>query len=92
MKARTKDYPAGPIVAFGGCEFVNYEYRDVPAGFEKAAKEHPYLEIEQEPQPEPVSAMVEPVSKPKPPARKRGRPRKTTTRKRAATKPKGTTK
>jgi len=73
MKARTKDYPAGPVVAFGGFEFVTYEWREVPAGFEKAAEQHPFLEIEQV-KPEPVTVAAEPV-KPKAKPRKRA-PRK----------------
>jgi len=86
MKARTKDYPAGPVLAFGGFEFVTYEWRDVPAGFEEAAGQHPYLEIEQvEPEPE-VLAMAEPVSKPKP---KPKATRKRAPRKRVIKKPKG---
>ena len=79
MKARTKDYAAGPVQAFGGFEYVANEWRVVPLGCEGQAEQHPYLEIEQvEPEPE-VSAMVEPVKKPT--------PRKRTPRKRAIKKP-----
>lgn len=51
MKAKaTTSYP---IMAFGGVEFVKYEWRAVPAGFEDAAMAHPNLEVRQ-PEPEPV--------------------------------------
>jgi len=66
MKARTKDYPAGPVSAFG-FEFVAYEWRNVPAGFEADAERHPYLEIQ--PEAEPVPA--EEPAKPKPRKRRR---------------------
>ena len=59
MKAKVINYPSGPVTAFNGIEYVGYEWRDVPSGFEAAAENHPYLEIEQ---PKPVAA---PVSKPK---------------------------
>lgn len=62
MRAKTVNYPAGPVVAFGGFEFVKYEWRDVPLGFEDAAVQHPFLEVEKpEPKPEP-----KPKPKPKP--------------------------
>ena len=83
MKVRTRDYPSGPVVAFGGFEFVNYEWRDVPPGHEAEAERHPYLEIEQvEPEPMPEPAKAEPVSKPK--------PKPTNGRRRRKTAPKGT--
>ena len=53
MKAKVIDYP-GPVVAFNGVEYVGYEWRDVPPGFEAEATRHPYLEIEQ-PKPAPVA-------------------------------------
>jgi len=84
MKARSKDYPAGPIVAFGGFEFVAYEWRGVPPGFEEAAGQHPFLEIEQEEPAPAMSAKAEPVSKPKPRAKTT---RKRTPRKRVIKKP-----
>ena len=46
MKAKVSNYPAGPVVAFGGVEYVGYEWRDVPVGFEAQAEQHPYLEVE----------------------------------------------
>jgi len=47
MKARVKDgAPNKVCTAFVGHEYVWYEWRDVPAGFESAAREHDYLEIE----------------------------------------------
>ena len=33
------------VTAFGGIEFVKSEYRPVPAGLEKEAQAHPFLEI-----------------------------------------------
>ena len=75
MKAKTKDYPAGSVIAFGGFEYVGYEYRTVPPGFEDQAEVHQYLEIEQEPEPVAIPEPVEPAkAKPK---RKRA-PRKRT--------------
>ena len=46
MRARVINYPAGPVTAFGGYEFVNYEWRAVPDGFEEEAERHPFLEID----------------------------------------------
>ena len=46
MKARTINYPSGSVVAFGGVEYVKYEWRDVPSGFEDEAVQHPFLEVE----------------------------------------------
>jgi hypothetical protein len=37
----------GSIVAFSGREYVKYEWRVVPAGFELEAARHPYLEVKQ---------------------------------------------
>ena len=45
MKAKVVNYPSGPVVACTGVEFVKYEWRDVPAGFEDAAMAHDLLEI-----------------------------------------------
>jgi hypothetical protein len=73
MRAKA-DYPS-VVVAFGGFEFVKNEWRDVPAGFENQAAQHPYLEIEPEPKPEPVE-----------PAKPKRAPRKRTPRKRAVKK------
>ena len=80
MKAKS-NYPAGPVVAFGGFEYVGSEWRDVPVGFENQAAQHPYLEIEQV-EPEPVPEPVEPAKPKAKPVRKRA-PRK------RAIKPKG---
>ena len=47
MLARVKqDYAAGPVTAFSGLEYVRSEWRDVPAGFEEQAKNHPLLETQ----------------------------------------------
>ena len=46
MKARTINYPSGPVVAFSGVEYVKYEWRDVPPDSEIAAELHPFLEVE----------------------------------------------
>ncbi len=88
MKARVINYPAGPVVAFGGCEFVNYEWRVVPAGHEAEAERHPFLEVEAPVAKEPEQAPVEvaepeeaPAPKPKPKAKPK---RKTTTRRKSA--------
>jgi len=35
----------GNITAFSGREYVKYEWRTVPAGFEEEAEKNPYLEI-----------------------------------------------
>jgi hypothetical protein len=48
MKAKAVNYPSGPVVAFGGIEFVTYEWRIVPAGCEVEAERHPYLEVMEE--------------------------------------------
>ncbi len=46
MEARVKqDYNAGPIMAFSGREFVKSEWREVPAGSEDAARNHPLLDV-----------------------------------------------
>lgn len=74
MKAKATNYPS-PVIAFGGFEFVENEWRNVPLGHEAEAAQHPYLEIEQEPEPVAIPEPVEPV-KVKPAPRKR-RPRKT---------------
>ena len=62
MKAKVSNYPAGPVVAFGGIEYVAYEWRDVPAGFESQAEQHPFLEVEKPP-PKPTP---KPKAKPAP--------------------------
>ncbi len=38
----------GNITAFSGREYVKYEWRAVPAGFEAEAERNPYLEIKPE--------------------------------------------
>ena len=76
MKAKANDYPSGPVVAFGGIEFVSYEWRDVPPGCEAEAERHPYLLIEivqPEATPAPVSVEAE-VQKPTPRKRTRRKP------------------
>ena len=35
----------GTVNAFSGFEYVRYEWRTVPAGFEAQAEAHPYLDI-----------------------------------------------
>jgi hypothetical protein len=35
----------GTVNAFSGMEYVRYEYRPVPAGFEDQARKHPYLTV-----------------------------------------------
>ena len=47
MLARVKqDYLAGPVTAFSGREYVRSEWREVPAGFEEQAKNHPLLDTQ----------------------------------------------
>jgi pyruvate/2-oxoglutarate dehydrogenase complex dihydrolipoamide acyltransferase (E2) component len=41
MKAKSNQ--PFPVTAFGGLEFVRYEWRNVPAGMEEAALSNPYL-------------------------------------------------
>lgn len=57
MRAKTINYPSGPVVAFSGVEYVKYEWRDVPPGFESQAESHPYLEVEK-PKPMPKKAAT----------------------------------
>ena len=57
MKARTANYPSGPVVAFGGVEYVKYEWRDVPPDSEIAAELHPFLEVEK-PKPTPKKTVT----------------------------------
>lgn len=46
MDAKVKSsYRWSTVTALGGLEFVKSEYRRVPAGFEKEAQAHPFLEI-----------------------------------------------
>jgi hypothetical protein len=49
----------GSVVAFSGHEFVKYEWRTVPAGFELEAERHPSLEVKADPEPEPLVEIVE---------------------------------
>jgi hypothetical protein len=47
MLARVKqDYLAGAVTAFSGREYIRSEWREVPAGFEEQAKNHPLLETQ----------------------------------------------
>jgi hypothetical protein len=72
MRAKTLNYPSGPVVAFGGIEYVGYEWREVPAGFESAAESHPYLLIEDvKPEAAPVPEIEPEPAKPKPRRRTR---------------------
>jgi len=78
MKAKANDYPSGPVVAFGGIEFVKYEWRDVPPGCEAEAERHPYLLIEivqPEATPAPVIEPAKPTPKPKPRRRRTVKPK-----------------
>ena len=46
MEARVKsEHRWRNVIAFGGIEFIKAEYRLVPAGFEKEAQAHPFLEV-----------------------------------------------
>lgn len=74
MRAKTQNYPSGPVVAFGGIEYVGYEWRDVPVGFESQAEQHPYLQIEiVEPEAAPVPVIKPEPAKPKPTRKRRRR-------------------
>lgn len=47
MLARVKqDYLSGSVTAFSGREYIRSEWREVPAGFEKQAADHPLLEVQ----------------------------------------------
>lgn len=35
----------GTVIAFSGYEYVRYEWRRVPAGFEEQAEKHPHLDV-----------------------------------------------
>ena len=84
MRAKAVNYPAGPVVAFGGVEFVKYEWRVVPAGFEEQAEQHPYLEVEAPVVTEPEQAPVEVAEPEEAPAPKPKPKRKPTTRRKTA--------
>ena len=80
MRAKTQNYPSGPVSAFGGIEYVKYEWRDVPPGFEAQAAQHPYLQIEDvqlEAEPVPViePEPAKPTPKPKPRRRRTVKPK-----------------
>ena len=46
MLAQVKKDCRYPIItAFGGLEYVQYEYRAVPVGQENSAKDNPYLDL-----------------------------------------------
>jgi hypothetical protein len=77
MKARIKgNCRWGVITAFSGCEYVKYEFRNVPAPFESQAVNHPALEVEadeNESKPEEIEqgqAKAEPVNKSRPAGKK----------------------
>ena len=80
MRAKTSGYPSGPVVAFGGYEYVAYEWRDVPLGSESQAESHPYLVIESVPvaQPETKKEPAKPAAKPRAATRRRRTPSKET--------------
>lgn len=46
LEARAKqDYKLGPVLAFSGHEFVKYEWRPVPEGYEEPARTHELLDV-----------------------------------------------
>jgi hypothetical protein len=47
------------VIAFSGAEFVRYEWRDVPAGFEAQAEAHPFLVLRPKRASLVVSAQIE---------------------------------
>jgi len=51
------DSRLGIITACSGCEFVKYEPRRVPAGFEGEAERNPYLDLVAEPLAAPAPGM-----------------------------------
>lgn len=57
MKAKSKRFSS--VTAFSGLEFVRYEWRDVPIGFEDEAQRNPFLELQED-------APVEPETTPEP--------------------------
>lgn len=53
MKAKSNRF--GSVTAFSGLEYVRYEWRDVPKGFEVEARGNPFLELQEDStEPEPV--------------------------------------
>lgn len=47
MKAKVKKSARFPLItSCAGKEFVRYEYREVPAGFEQEAENNPFLDVE----------------------------------------------
>lgn len=71
MKAKSNRF--GSVMAFGGVEYVRYEWRDVPKGLEEQARGNPFLELQEDiAEPEPVAfSLSEPIAV-EPPG-KRGR-------------------
>ncbi len=62
MQARVKEKSwISVVTAFGGREYVRYELRTVPVGYEAEAKQHPLLDVVL---PEPI-ASPEPVKRAK---------------------------
>ncbi len=51
MKAKSNRF--GSITAFNGIEYVRYEWRDVPSGFDDEARRNQFLDVQE-------SAPVEP--------------------------------
>jgi hypothetical protein len=66
-------------MACSGVEFVAYEWREVPAGFEDEVENHPYLEVEPvQITPEPPKAAPEsPKPKAAPRRRRQTKPKET---------------
>lgn len=60
MKARVKaDYRWGVITAFAGCEYVKYEFRNVPPQFCDAAIAHDALDVMLDEDQEAIAAFAE---------------------------------
>ncbi len=57
MKAKSNRF--GSITAFNGIEYVRYEWRDVPAGFEDEARRNQFLDVQEsapvETEPDPIT-------------------------------------
>ena len=72
MKARSNRFSS--VTAFGGLEYVRYEWRDVPKGLEQQARGNPFLELQEDiAEPEPVVfAPSEPIAI-EPPGKRRRR-------------------
>lgn len=79
MEAKVKQSARyGIVMAFSGVEFVKYEWRAVPAGFEAQAERHELLETREPPaemimQPEAMTELAQPAEVKKTPGRKAGK-------------------